>query len=118
LPLFDVIKYDGSPDIFAWKYPREELTALSQLIVNESQEALLFKNGQALDLFPSGRHPFKQAHQSSLWRRISLCRRGLVHKQTKRSEYQMGNRYTDTNAGPEIQGVYSGSLPWAVRHCD
>ena len=51
-----VIKYNGSPDVFAWKYPNEELGTWSQIIVNESQEAVLFKGGQALDLFPAGRY--------------------------------------------------------------
>ena len=34
----------------------EDLTTKSQLIVYESQEAIFFKNGQALDLFGAGRH--------------------------------------------------------------
>ena len=34
----------------------EDLTTKSQLVVYESQEAIFFKNGQALDLFGSGRH--------------------------------------------------------------
>lgn len=32
------------------------LTTKSQLIVNESQETVLYKGGQALDVFGSGRH--------------------------------------------------------------
>lgn len=39
-----------------WKHQNEEFSTLSQLIVHESQEALLFLNGQALDLFGPGRH--------------------------------------------------------------
>ena len=38
------------------KYPSDELSTGTQLIVNESQEAILFKGGQALDVFSSGRH--------------------------------------------------------------
>ena len=34
----------------------DELTAKSQLIVYEAQEAIFYKNGQALDLFAAGRH--------------------------------------------------------------
>lgn len=34
----------------------ENFTTNSQLIVNESQEAIFYKDGQALDLFGSGRH--------------------------------------------------------------
>jgi membrane protease subunit (stomatin/prohibitin family) len=56
LALVDVVKYDGTPDVFAWKYPSDDLGTWTQLIVNESQEAVLYKGGQALDLFGSGRH--------------------------------------------------------------
>ena len=35
----------------------EDFNAKSQLVVYESQEALFFKDGQALDLFGPGRHP-------------------------------------------------------------
>lgn len=56
MSIVEVVKFNGTPDIFAWKYPNEELGTWTQLIVNESQEAILFKGGQALDLFPSGRH--------------------------------------------------------------
>jgi Putative virion core protein (lumpy skin disease virus) len=51
-----VVKYDGPADVFAWKYPEHELGTWTQLIVNESQEAILFKGGQALDRFGAGRH--------------------------------------------------------------
>ncbi|MGO4540177.1 SPFH domain-containing protein [Paenibacillus sp. 2TAB19] len=56
LAVVEVVKYDGSPDVFAWKYPNEEMGTWTQLIVNQSQEALLFKGGRALDLFGPGRH--------------------------------------------------------------
>ena len=56
MPIIDVIKYTGSPDVLAWKHPNSELGTWTQLIVNESQEAILFRGGQALDVFQSGRH--------------------------------------------------------------
>lgn len=56
MAVIEVLKYNGDPDIFAWKYPSEDLGTWSQLIVNESQEAVLFKGGQALDVFAAGRH--------------------------------------------------------------
>jgi hypothetical protein len=52
----DVIKYEGGNDTFIWKHPCEDFNTGSQLIVHESQEAVFFMNGQALDLFPAGRH--------------------------------------------------------------
>lgn len=51
-----VIKYEGSNEVLAHKHPNEDFTIGSQLIVHESQEALFFKDGQALDLFGPGRH--------------------------------------------------------------
>lgn len=62
MAIVEVVKYNGTPDIFAWKYPNEELGTWTQLIVNESQEAVLFKSGKALDVFQSGRHTLDTAN--------------------------------------------------------
>ena len=51
-----VIKYEGENDVFIWKHPIEDFNFGSQLIVHESQEAIFFCNGQALDTFGPGRH--------------------------------------------------------------
>lgn len=56
LDILKVIKYEGTNDVLVWKHPAEDFNTTSQLIVHESQEAILFKNGQALDLFGPGRH--------------------------------------------------------------
>ena len=68
----EVIKYNGSPDVFVWKYPSEELGTWTQLIVNESQEAILFKGGQALDLFTAGRHTLETSNIPILNKLINL----------------------------------------------
>ena len=47
----DIIKYEGDNSTFVWKHPCEDFNTTTQLIVHESQEAILFLNGQALDLF-------------------------------------------------------------------
>lgn len=52
----DVIKYEGDNSTFIWKHPCEDFNSLTQLIVHESQEAIFFMNGQALDLFSAGRY--------------------------------------------------------------
>lgn len=62
MAIIDVIKYDGTPNIFAWKYPSDELGTWTQLIVNESQEAVLFIEGKALDVFSPGRHVLDTAN--------------------------------------------------------
>jgi membrane protease subunit (stomatin/prohibitin family) len=51
-----IIKYEGDNSTFIWKHPCEDFNTLTQLIVHESQEAIFFMNGQALDLFGPGRH--------------------------------------------------------------
>lgn len=51
-----IIKYEGDNSTFIWKHPLEDFNSLSQLIVHESQEAVFFMNGQALDLFGPGRY--------------------------------------------------------------
>ncbi len=51
-----VIKYEGGNDTFVWKHPIEDFNLGSQLIVHESQEAIFFRDGKALDLFGSGRY--------------------------------------------------------------
>ena len=51
-----VIKYEGDNSTFIWKHPLEDFNSMTQLIVHESQEAIFFMNGQALDLFGAGRY--------------------------------------------------------------
>jgi len=72
MAIVKVVKYDGSPDVFAWKYPDDELGTWTQLIVNESQEAILFKGGQALDLFTAGRHTLETSNIPFLSKIINL----------------------------------------------
>ncbi len=54
--LASVIKYEGNNETFVWKHPIEDFNLGSQLIVHESQEAIFFRDGQALDLFGAGRY--------------------------------------------------------------
>ena len=54
--IVDIIKYEGDNSTFIWKHPVEDFNYMSQLVVHESQEAIFFMNGQALDLFGPGRH--------------------------------------------------------------
>ena len=72
MAIVEVVKYNGNPDVFAWKYPSEELGTWTQLIVNESQEAILFKGGKALDVFGSGRHTLETANIPILNKIINL----------------------------------------------
>ena len=52
----EILKYEGNNSTFIWKHPKEDFNSLTQLVVHESQEAIFFMNGQALDLFGPGRY--------------------------------------------------------------
>jgi membrane protease subunit (stomatin/prohibitin family) len=57
MAIIDVVKYDAGTDtILVWKYPGEELRLGTQLIVNQSQEAVFVKGGQVADVFGPGTH--------------------------------------------------------------
>lgn len=64
MAIAEVIKFEGPRDALVWKNPgkeylingNESFNALSQLIVDEFYEAILFMNGNALDLFKPGRY--------------------------------------------------------------
>ena len=62
MAIIDVVKWNGTPDILAWKYPSEELGTWTQLIVAESQEAWLIKSGQPVGPFLAGRHTLDTAN--------------------------------------------------------
>jgi len=56
--IIDFVKWDTRPEdqLFAWKFPETNLSTYSQLIVAESQEAILFSKGQVIGKFGPGRH--------------------------------------------------------------
>lgn len=72
MAIAEVIKYNGTPDVFAWKFPNSELSTFSQLIVNESQEAILVKGGQVCDVFQAGRHTLDTANIPILRKLVNL----------------------------------------------
>jgi membrane protease subunit (stomatin/prohibitin family) len=62
MAIIDLVKYDGPANVLAWKFPSQELSTWTQLIVNESQEAVFFKGGQACDVLGPGRHTLATAN--------------------------------------------------------
>lgn len=72
MALVNVIKYDGDNTTFVWKHPKSDFNTMSQLIVHENQEAVFFKNGQALDLFEAGRYTLSTENIPILRRFINI----------------------------------------------
>lgn len=65
MSVIDVIKYEGDNRTFVHKHPAEDFNTSTQLIVHESQRAIFFYNGQALDMFGPAATRWKP--------KISLC---------------------------------------------
>lgn len=63
MALIDVVSWDssstgnaGEGPVFAWKFDGTNLSTFTQLLVRESQEAILFTKGQLLGKFGPGKH--------------------------------------------------------------
>ena len=56
MKIVSLIKYEGDNSTFVWKHPDTDFNTMSQLVVHETQEAIFFNNGQALDVFGPGRY--------------------------------------------------------------
>lgn len=72
----EIIKYEGDNSTFIWKHPCEDFNSLTQLIVHESQEAIFFMNGQALDMFGAGRHTLETQNIPKLGRFLNRATSG------------------------------------------
>jgi membrane protease subunit (stomatin/prohibitin family) len=62
MAIIDRVKYDGSGNVLVWRHPQDDLTWGTQVIVNQSQEAMFFKGGQALDILGPGTHTLETSN--------------------------------------------------------
>lgn len=74
----EIIKYEGDNSTLVWKHPIEDFNTSTQLIVHESQEAVFFRNGQALDLFGPGKHTLETENIPFLKQLINLPTGGVT----------------------------------------
>ena len=56
MELVSIIEYQGDNNTVVWKHPTVNFNNNSQLIVRESQIAIFYLNGEALDSFEPGKH--------------------------------------------------------------
>lgn len=58
MAIIDLVKWmpQGNQTIYAFKFPETNLSTYTQLIVQESQEAILFSKGQIVGKFGPGKH--------------------------------------------------------------
>ena len=75
MAIIDVVSW-GSPDyhdkIYAWKFPENELSTWTQLLVGESQEAVLYRSGAVDGPFGPGRHVLKTENIPILGKILNL----------------------------------------------
>ena len=126
MALVDIIKYEGDNSTFVWKHPCEDFNSLTQLIVHESQEAVFFMNGQALDLFGAGRYTLETQNIPKLGKLLNRttsdntpfhCEVYFINK-TVQMAMKWGTdskvRYIDPDSGVPLELGASGSLNMQV----
>lgn len=74
----EIIEYEGNNETFIWKFPKENFNSLTQLIVHETQEAIFFMNGQALDLFGPGRYTLETQNIPKIGKILNLMTGGVT----------------------------------------
>jgi membrane protease subunit (stomatin/prohibitin family) len=62
MAIIDRVKYDGPANVLVWRYPPDDLSWGTQVIVNQSQEVVFFKGGQAFDVLGPGTHTLRTAN--------------------------------------------------------
>tara|TARA_B100000795_G_scaffold201437_1_gene155235 strand:+ start:414 stop:1427 length:1014 start_codon:yes stop_codon:yes gene_type:complete len=73
MALIDRLKYDAPDDtFFVWKYPSEDLKIGTQVVVNQGQEVIFVKGGEALDTLGPGTHTLSTGNIPLLNKLINL----------------------------------------------
>ena len=129
MKIADIIKYEGDNSTFIWKHPIEDFNTTTQLIVHESQEAIFFMNGQALDTFGPGRHTLKTQNIPFLRKLINIptdgktpfhCEVYFINK-TVQMAVKWGTdskvRFIDSLTGVPLEIGASGDMNLQVREC-
>ena len=118
----DIIKYEGDNSTFIWKHPCEDFNSMTQLIVHESQEAVFFMNGEALDLFGPGRHTLETQNIPKIGKFLNRTTGGETPfhcevyfiNQTVQMDVKWGTdskvRYIDPESGVPLELGASGSM--------
>jgi len=72
MAIIDIVKYDGSDQLFAWKFPSDNLRLGTQLVVKTSQCAFFIKGGQVLDEFKEGTYTLQTGNIPLLHKIINI----------------------------------------------
>ena len=89
-------------DFIAWRYPKREISIGSQIIVNQSEEALLFENGLLCHVLEAGKHTVKSGNIPGL---DGIIRRSLGNNSPLKIDIWFISKTSSTNYmwGTQIQ---------------
>ena len=106
MAFIDVIKYEGSNNILVWKHPIEDFNTAAQLIVHESQEAIVFKDGEASEPYKSGKYTIESDNIPGIRRVVGLVTGGPSPNHCEVYFINMANS----------MNIYWGTpTPWTVQ---
>lgn len=77
MAFIDVIKYEGPSSILVWKHPQEDFNTSAQLIVHESQEVIVYRDGQLMGPYTAGKHSIQTENIPGIRRLIGLATGGI-----------------------------------------
>lgn len=128
MAITNLVKFLGQPDDLVWKHPDDNLSTATQVIVNEAHEAVLFKDGRALDALGPGAHTLTTGNIPILGKLVNLPFGGgtpfaaevWFANKTARRDLRWGTRspipiYDPKLAMPVNLRAYGG---WGMRVAD
>lgn len=77
MAIIDVIKYEGGNNVLVWKHPKEDFNTSAQLIVHESQEAIILRDGQMMGPYSAGKHTIETENIPGVRRLVGLVTGGI-----------------------------------------
>ena len=77
MAIMEVIKYEGGNDVLVWKHPKEDFNTSAQLIVHETQEAIVFRDGTASSIYRAGKHTIETENIPGVRKLVSLVTGGV-----------------------------------------
>lgn len=77
MAIMEVIKYEGGNDVLVWKHPKEDFNTSAQLIVHETQEAIVFRDGTASGIYKAGKHTIETENIPGVRKLVSLVTGGI-----------------------------------------
>lgn len=115
MAIIDVAKYDGPSNVLVWKHPVGDLTWGTQVIVNQTQDALFLKGGQIADVLGPGTHTLKTANIPILRKLVEVPFGGQTPFAAEvyfvNRAVNLDVKWGTTNPIPLLDPVYKVPLP-------